>query len=190
MLLDNTSKYKSWNNLKKQINGLLCDSLKGKISYFYTRYHGVHNAYGRATINYFNKEIISFSWLEEMYQGADVAEQYEKMNVVSSPDESFEESIKRYKEVSDEVSKKIWMPEGLLCEGDFINSITIYLKTDIKTALNSENYLLRVFSYMDRRIGKRTLLKIKDEVETLPQWVKQFYYIRCEAEILSFSEAK
>jgi hypothetical protein len=36
--------------------------------------------------------------------------------------------------------------------------------------------------YMDRRVGKRTLVKTKDEVETLPEWVKQFYNLRCETE--------
>jgi hypothetical protein len=39
---------------------------------------------------------------------------------------------------------------------------------------------------MDRRVGKRTLVKIKDEVEALPEWVKQFYTIRCEAEKIEF----
>ncbi|MBR6796507.1 MAG: hypothetical protein IKM53_04055 [Clostridia bacterium] len=60
MLYDQRSKYKSWSNLKKQMNDLLCDSLKDKISYFYTSYHEVHNAYGRATINYGKKELVAF----------------------------------------------------------------------------------------------------------------------------------
>ncbi len=59
MISDERSKYKSWSNLKKQMNDLLCNSLKDKISYFYTNYHEVHNAYGRATINYCNKEAVS-----------------------------------------------------------------------------------------------------------------------------------
>lgn len=78
------------------------------------------------------------------------------------------------------------MPNCILCEVDFINSVTIYLKTDIATSIHSDNYLLRIFSYMDRRIGKRTLIKIKEEVDSLPDWVKQFYQIRCEAEGISF----
>ena len=57
------------------------------------------------------------------------------------------------------------MPNCTLCETDFINSLTIYLKTDIATARNSDNYLLRVFACMDRRVGKRMLVKIKDEVK-------------------------
>ncbi len=60
------------------------------------------------------------------------------------------------------------------------------LKTDIPSSLASDNYLLRVFAYMDRRVGKRTLIKIKDDAEKLPEWVKQFYRIRCEAENISF----
>ena len=78
------------------------------------------------------------------------------------------------------------MPECKLCDADFINSITIYLKTDITASLNSDNYLLRVFAFMDRRVGKRTLIKIKDDVEKLPDWVKQFYQIRCEEDGIVF----
>lgn len=70
----------------------------------------------------------------------------------------------------------------MLSEGDFIDAINRYLKTDVASALNSDNYILRVFAYMDRRVGKRTLIKIKDEVEALPEWVKQFYRLRCEAD--------
>ena len=40
------------------MNDLLCDALKDDVSYFYTTYHEVHNAYGRATITYKEKEMI------------------------------------------------------------------------------------------------------------------------------------
>ena len=39
--------YKSWTGLKKQLEEALCDSLKGRVEYFPTRYHKVHNSYGR-----------------------------------------------------------------------------------------------------------------------------------------------
>lgn len=182
MVLEETSKYKSWSNLKKQMKDLLCDSLKDKISYFYTSYHAVHNAYGRATINYCKKEIAAFSWVEQYAQQRDIIEQYKKMDTVPSALVDFEGSKKAYKIANDTVTKDKWMPDCTLCEVDFINSLTIYLKTDIAISLHSDNYLLRAFAYIDRRVGKRTLLKIKDEVEKLPDWVKQFYRIRCEAE--------
>ncbi len=166
MISDEKSKYKSWSNLKKQMNDLLCDSLKDKITYFYTSYHEVHNAYGRATINYGKREIAEFSWVEMYEQDQEITQLYKEGKNVSYG----------------ELKKEKWMSEAKLCEADFINSVTIYLKTDITSALNSENYLLRIFALIDRRVGKRTLLKIQGEVEKLPEWVKQFYRIRCEAE--------
>ncbi len=166
MINDEKGKYKSWSGLKKQMNDLLCDSLKGKITYFYTNYHEVHNAYGRATINYNKKELVAFSWMDMYKQDADAAEQWDEGKRVSYG----------------EMLKEKWMPECTLCEANFIDSLTVFLKTDIASSLQSDNYLLRAFAYMDRRVGKRTLLKIKDEVEALPEWVKQFYHIRCEAD--------
>ena len=170
MILDEKSKYKSWSNLKKQMNDLLCDSLKDKISYFYTSYHDVHNAYGRANINYNKNELVVFSWLE-MYE-----REYEVSRLLR------EGKMVSYEELQNEK----WIPEGILCDKDFIQSLTIYLKTDIATSLHSDNYLLRIFAYMDKRVGKRTLVKIKDEVNQLPEWVKQFYRIRCDAEGIVF----
>ena len=186
MISEEGSKFKSWSNLKKQMNDLLCNSLKDKISYFYTCYHEVHNAYGRATINYRKKEIAAFSWIEQYAQRLDIIEQYKKMDNVPSALVDFESSMQAYRVANTTVTKEKWMPNCTLCETDFINSLTIYLKTDIATALHSENYLLRVFAYMDRRVGKRTLIKIQDEVEILPEWVKQFYQIRCEADGIVF----
>ena len=171
MILDEKSKYKSWSNLKKQMNDLLCDSLKDKISYFYTSYHDVHNAYGRATINYKKKDLVVFSWVEMYEQEYEISRLLREGKIVS------------YKELQNEK----WIPDGILCEKDFIQSLTIYLKTDIATSLQSDNYLLRVFAYMDRRVGKRILVKIKDEVDQLPEWVKQFYQIRCEVEGIVFA---
>ncbi len=166
------SKYKSWSKLKKQMNDLLCDSLKKSISYFYTCYHEVHNAYGRATINYNKKELVAFSWVEMYEQDRDI-------------DQLWQEGEKKS---YTEMLREKWMPECILCDSNFIDSVAVFLKTAIAASLQSENYLLRVFAYMDRRVGKRTLVKIRDEVEKLPEWVKQFYQIRCEAEGLCFQQ--
>lgn len=186
MIADEKSKYKSWSGLRKQMHDLLCDSLKDKISYFYTSYHAIHNAYGRATINYRKKELAAFSWTEQMAQQQDIAAEYEKMDYVPSVLEDYTGSLNAFKIANTAAAKNNWMPNCTLCETDFINSVTIYLKTDIAAALHGNNYLLRVFAYMDRRIGKRTLVKIRDEVAQLPGWVRQFYQLRCEADGIVF----
>ncbi len=182
MFYDKINKYKSWSNLKKQMNDLICDSLKDRISYHYTSYREVHNVYGRATINYDKKEMVGFSWDMGYEQWKDEREVLDEQNVNVNNFDDLCSAWQKQKMVQEELMKNKWMIEGTLCEADFINSITDYLNTNIESALYSDNYLLRVFAYMDRRTGKRTLIKIKEDVENLPEWVKQFYYIRCEAE--------
>ncbi len=173
MIREETIKYKSWSNLKKKMNDLLCDSLKGKITYFYTTYYGGRRTYGRATINYNKKEIVAFSWDAEHSQWD------EEYKILIQEDER---GINIQAEAEENLMREKWMPECKLCDADFMNAITVYLNSDIASSLDSDNYLLRIFAYMDRRVGKRTLVKIKDKVETLPDWVKQFYNLRCEAE--------
>ena len=62
--------YKSWSALKKLLEEFLCPSLHGKISYFYTTYHKNRNTnmYGRASIRYLKKELVSFSWDADYYK--------------------------------------------------------------------------------------------------------------------------
>ena len=171
--------YRSWGGLKKQLESLLCDALKGKISYFYTTYHEVHNAYGRASIKLEKKELVSFSWNIGYEQWEDEYH-FLKDNAESLP--QAENIWDNQKEARRTLAKEKWMPEGKLCEADFIAAAAAYVNADAAKALCSENYLFRVFAFMDRRVGKRTLIKLRGEAGNLPDWAKQFYVIRCEAE--------
>ena len=174
-------KYKSWGKLKKQMESLLCDALKNKISYFYTRYHKHRGSYGRAAIQYDKKELVSFSW----DVGFDVQWAEEYNFTLDEPDERKYETIQELqREIHTELMRTKWMPNGTLYHLDFTHAAILYLQTDIQTALTSDNYLLRIFAYMDRRTGKRTLLKIQNDIAQLPEWVSQFYHLRCEAENL------
>ena len=38
MISDWKSRYKSWSDLRKRMDGLLCEALKGRITYFFTRF--------------------------------------------------------------------------------------------------------------------------------------------------------
>ena len=150
---------------------MLCNSLKDRISYFYTRYHKDRGSYGRATINFDKTEMIAFSW----DVGIDIQWSDEYKACMESPD--VDQATLHHTLMHEK-----WMQQGTFCHHDFLEAATTYLKTDISVALNSDNYILRVFAYMDRRVGKRTLIKIKEDTMVLPKWVKQFYLIRCEAE--------
>lgn len=81
--------------------------------------------------------------------------------------------------------KKKWDENATYYDIDFLSAVTSFLQMPIKEALNSDNYIVRVFAILDRRIGKRTLRKIKEDgaYQSYPFWVKQFYDLRLKTEV-------
>lgn len=155
--------YKSWAGLNRQLTDLLCDALKGRLSYFLTRYHKVHNSYGRAAILLDKREMVCFSWIEMYHQEADLHQTWEETGVWDR-----------------EAFKEKWDAGMTYHDMDFLSAATSFLQMPITEALHSNNYLVRIFAILDRRVGKRTLQKIKEEgtYQRAPSWVKQFYELR------------
>lgn len=52
----------------------------------------------------------------------------------------------------------------------------------------SENPVIRMFAVLDRRVGKRTLERMKQELELQPDWLQRIYRLRLEAEKILFME--
>ncbi|MPM03760.1 hypothetical protein SDC9_50027 [bioreactor metagenome] len=102
--------YKSWASLKIKAEGFLCDSLKGRIMYFLTYYHEVHNAYGRASIRLDGKEMICFSWIEMYHQERDVSEAQK------------EDSLLNYDDIVEGL-KPNWDTNCTYCESDFVDAL-------------------------------------------------------------------
>ena len=159
-----TKHYKSWSGLNKQLQDCLCKALKERVTYFLTRYHEVHNAYGRATIRVDGRELVNFSWTEMYQKDADYYESWKKTGEWGDTPELIEK----------------WNQEGIVSDWDFLEAATEFLQMNIRDALESENYLIRVFAIMDRRVGERTLARYRKSKEymTYPQWVRQFYELR------------
>lgn len=161
--------YKSWAGLKRQLTDLLCDELKDRLSYFLTRYHKVHNSYGRAAICLDKRELVCFSWIEMYHQEADLNQVWEETGVWDCHDLNL---------------KKKWDEYAAYCDMDFLSAASLFLQTPIMKALHSDNYIVQIFAIVDRRIGKRTLRKLKEDgaYQSCPAWVKQFYDLRLEAQ--------
>lgn len=161
--------YKSWQDLNKRLEERLCEPLRGRISYFLTRYHKVHDSYGRASIRLDGKELVCFSWTEMIRQDNETNEIWKETGVWDYDDPALKEK---------------WNREGTFSDWDFLEAATDYLETGIGDALMSDNPLVRIFAVLDRRVGKRTLEKIKSsgEYKSLPEWERQFWELRLREE--------
>ena len=162
--MNGISHYKSWSGLNRQLSDCLCDSLRGRITYFLTRYHEVHNAYGRASIRLDGKETVCFSWADETRQEADRVQLWRET---------------RQWEPTPEMKEK-WDRDATLSDTDFLRAATDFLSMPISDALASPSALIRVFAILDRRVGARTLQRIREaeEYKTYPDWVQTFYRLR------------
>ena len=65
---------------------------------------------------------------------------------------------------------------------EFCDALKIYRNQDIQASISSENPLVRMFAVLDRRIGKRTLEKLKETVDSQPAWLANIYRLRLDAE--------
>ena len=163
--------YKSWKALKNQLEELLCEKLKGRVTYFLTRYHRVHNSYGRAAVLLDGKELVCFSWIEMYNQESDLIKlHYDK--------------TRSFSEGRAELEKE-WDKNCTYCDMDFLSAALEFTDMPIERALRSENSIIRMLAVMDRRVGKRTLQKLSDDnISDIPEWARQFYDLRLEKENL------
>lgn len=67
---------------------------------------------------------------------------------------------------------------------EFCEALETYRNQSVQLSIKSDNPIIRMFAVLDRRIGKRTLSDLKNSIDSQPEWLKQFYRLRIEAESL------
>jgi len=61
---------------------------------------------------------------------------------------------------------------------EFCEALEQYRNQKIHDSIFSSNALVRMFAILDRRIGKRTLERIKLMIDEQPDWLRTFYRLR------------
>ena len=67
-------------------------------------------------------------------------------------------------------------------EDEFCDALKDYRQQTIQDSISSDNPIIRMFAILDRRLGKRTIEKLSDEIPKQPLWLQQFYKLRIDAE--------
>ena len=65
---------------------------------------------------------------------------------------------------------------------EFVDALGVYRQQDIQSSLASDDPIVRMFAVLDRRVGKRTLEKLKETINDQPDWLRYFYELRLTAE--------
>jgi len=156
----------------------ICDTLKGRVKYFATRYRESHDNEGRVAIRIDGKEVYKscwFNWDEKRNQAW----------------REFNRDLGRnagYLEASEAIEL------GAIIKGGFdqflfYDAFFEYHNQSIEKSLESKNPIVRLFAIFDKRVGKRTLQKCSSDVENQPEWLQPFYRLRIEAEGMGMPQA-
>ncbi len=158
----------TWSKMRTKLeNEYLADSLKGRIRYFVTTYRDSHDREGRAAILLDGKEIISGSYFE----------QWSKAHLLPK-DETLEERLRSEFPFMDDTALKY----GQFDQRCFYSAFQEFDNQSIEDSLKSSNLLIRIFAILDRRVGKKTLNRIKETIDSEPNIFNIFFTIRMKAE--------
>ena len=167
----------SWSGMRKYLeHEMLADSLKGRIRYGCTRYVGMDGCHifevciDGVQVKRFSLETVNTYFINNGFT------QNPNPSGIGEYWAEFWELLEKYP-----IDRRTEYTDEEFCE-----ALEAYRNQDIQESIGSLNPIVIMFAILDRRVGKRTLVKIKEEVEAIPEWVKRFYYLRCEAEGISF----
>lgn len=173
----------SWSKTRKILEEeMLCDSLKGRVQYFLTHYHDAPDQYGRFCIRVDGKEYVHANPYNERYSFEEEkkikAEQHIPRREWTGRRFLYDEENRI---IEDQVAAQM-IHDNKMEIYHVTSAIEEYLQSDIQTSLASSNEMVRLLAVLDRRVGKRSLERLKDEVDKQPEWLKKFYLLRLEAE--------
>lgn len=159
---------KTWSSIRHKLEKeYLAEALRGSIQYFVTTYSRGPDHPGRAAIYLDGREILSGNYYN----------QWNKADLYP-PDEKYEDRMKKEHPFMDEVAMKL----GLFDQHSFYYAFYEFENQSIEKSLESNNLLIKIFALLDRRVGKRRLIKMKSEVVAESEVIQLFYNIRIESE--------
>ncbi len=162
----------SWSGMRKYLEQeMIADSLKNRIRYDCTTYKGmddwkVFEIYiDNKLFKRFSLETVNTYFIE--YGCKENNEPFGKMEFWAEFWELLEKTP---------ISKRTEYTDGEFCD-----ALERYRNQEIQISINSDNPLVLMFALLDRRVGKRTLTKVRNHIQKQPPWLNQIYRLRIDS---------
>jgi hypothetical protein len=176
-----------WSKTKSILESFLCDKLKGRIQIYATIYRKFHDGPSRVWITFDKKEILSASDTkyqivqEKLYQQIRDERRLKGIPYSPVPGVMFNSAEREALMEASYEAEVILINQNNFESYHLFAPFMRYGSLSIDEAINSENVIIRAFSMLDRRLGKRKLKELNFTENTHPIIVK-FYNIRCSVE--------
>ena len=141
--------------------------MRGHIQYFATSYSKSPDHEGRAAIRYNGKEIIKGNYWN----------QYVKAHLFPK-DDTYDRRMRESFPFIDNTALEL----GVFDQRCFYHAFDKFDNQNIDKSLSSDNLIVRIFAVLDRRVGKRRLISMRNFMEEQPPVFQEFYAIRMHHE--------
>ena len=171
-----------WSKAKKRLMSFVCEPLHSRVDFQVINYRKAHDQLGRAVITVDKVEMLSMCTItserEEYYRERDIRLQLDDFNY---------DNVFNNRAIQDQAQEQLKM-EGIYAQYDFFSALEEYFHSPIEASLKSNDMLIKILCILDRRVGKRTLRKMKESILEEKTVVQDFYKLRCEAENINFGD--
>lgn len=184
----------AWSKEKQLLESFLCPALYGRVEYLATSYRYLPDKAGRCYITADKKYVFNMSdesasirWYQteqEIKNDPDILipinneeiEAVRKDTKGTVPEERLA-VIARNRKIS-EHAKELLSAQSILSKSDFNVVANKFLSISIEESLGSNDILLNVLALVDRRVGKKRLLSMAENMKLKHPIVQYFYALR------------
>lgn len=182
----------SWSKLKQQLESFLCPALVGTVEYRSTSYRYLPGKAGQCYLTVDKKNILNMMdastpirWYTtelEIKNDPEIQvsirdEEIEAVRRSGSIPEELLLVIARSRKLS-EHAKLLMLAQSELSKSSFVVTATRFLAASIDQSIESDDILLNILSLVDRRVGKKRLLNMRQTIKQKHPSVQYFYELR------------
>lgn len=184
----------SWSKLKQQLESFLSPTLVGTVEYRATSYRYSPDKSGNCYITVDKKNVLNMSdtttlirWYlteQEIKNDPDllIPVSHEEIEAVRKdtkgtvPEDRLQVIARSRK--SSGHAKDLLSAQAVLSKSNFTIVATTFLSTSIEDNLESNDILLNILALIDRRVGKKRILNMSEQIKLKHPAVQYFYQLR------------
>jgi hypothetical protein len=168
-----------WSKAKKILKGFICESLKDRIDFQIINYRKAHDQLGKTVITVDKKEFLNMCTFK-----SDIHLFKKEREIIKQQDLHNYNEVLQNRSIN-ELARELIKSDGIYAQYDFFDALEEYFSSPIEKSLKSADMLIKILCLIDRRVGKRTLVKMNQTIKDENEIIKNFYILRCSAQGIS-----
>lgn len=165
----------SWSGMRKYLEKeMLAESLSGRVRYNCTTYIGMDDC------KIF--EVFLDGKVHKQFSYETVQSYFLRTGLIQPVDSKFNSPLEYWGGLWETLKAVPMSEREEFTDGEFCMALEEYRNSEIAFSLAAVNPIQKMFAVLDRRVGKRTLARIKEEWNSEPAWLKQVLAFRLSAE--------